>query len=113
MKNKYVEMTFEKNGIIYYRAMESTKGLSHIAYSLLYMMANIYDLDVLPNYRNRGFGTEILRLAELSAIKNNATEIQLWVVDENLVYWYKKHGYKIVEECDDGTFLMSKKIQED
>ena len=113
MKNKYVEMTFEKNGIIYYRAMESTKGLLHIAYSLLYMMANIYDLDVLPNYRNRGFGTEILRLAELSAIKNNATEIQLWVVDENLVIWYKKRGYKIVEKDDDGTFLMSKKIQED
>ena len=52
------------------------------------------NLSVLPEYRHRGIGTELLRHAAATAKEQGCTVINLGIVEENRVLreWYERNG---------------------
>ncbi|ARX32867.1 N-acetyltransferase [Proteus mirabilis] len=63
--------------------------------------ACIYEIYVLPEYKEKGIGKELLTFAEKKAIQLECNYIQLipHPLDSNtklhkLISWYEKHGYK-------------------
>ena len=66
-------------------------------YSLLFMDHNeceLGNLAVLPEYRHRGIGGELLRHAVKTAREQNCTVMNLGIVEENTVLrkWYESNG---------------------
>jgi ribosomal protein S18 acetylase RimI-like enzyme len=57
----------------------------------------IYDIEVLPERRGRGFGRALLDAAESAALKNAATSVGLNVFGSNVVarHLYETSGYEV------------------
>ena len=57
------------------------------------------DIIVLPEYRGKGIGDELLKFCKDNAKKEGVNEIHLGMIDDNirLKNWYKKNGFKNIE----------------
>lgn len=67
-------------------------------YSLLYFENNECELNnlcVLPEFRHRKIGEELLNNAFAQAKKSDCTKMKIGIVEENirLRRWYEKHGF--------------------
>ena len=67
-------------------------------YSLLYFENNECELNnlcVLPEFRHRKIGEELLNDAFSQAKRSNCSKIKIGIVEENirLRQWYEKHGF--------------------
>ena len=56
----------------------------------------IHALSVFPEYTQRGIGSVLLGLARAQAVKNENSELSLYVFADNLgaISLYKKHGFQ-------------------
>ena len=57
------------------------------------------DLIVLPDYRHKGYGKELLDFCKIKAKEFKATKIRLGMIDDNkrLKKWYENNGFITVE----------------
>jgi len=57
-------------------------------------------LGVLPEHRNKGFGTALVEIVKSEARKNGAKTIQIGIIGENteLKRWYKKRDFIFKEK---------------
>ena len=64
----------------------------------------IYSLAVLPELRNRGIATELLRHAERMLAKTGCMKINLQVLESNaaVTEFYLKNGYRVEERISMG-----------
>ena len=64
----------------------------------------IYSLAVLPEFRNRGIATELLRHAERMLAKTGCMKINLQVLESNaaVTEFYQKNGYRVEERISMG-----------
>ena len=77
--------------------LEEESGVIRGYYSLLLRQdgeCELGNLSVLPEYRHRGIGTELLRHAVSTAQKQHCVIMRLGIVEENTVLrqWYEKNG---------------------
>ncbi|MEO7768278.1 MAG: GNAT family N-acetyltransferase, partial [Ferruginibacter sp.] len=57
-------------------------------------------LTVSPEIQSRGIGKQLLQAAEKYGLEKNCTVISMTVIDtrNELIDWYKRHGYNITGE---------------
>ena len=67
----------------------------------------IYSLGVLPEYREEGIGTMLLKHAENELKKLNCPKINLQILSSNkeVTGFYQKNGYRIEERISMGKIL--------
>jgi predicted ester cyclase/ribosomal protein S18 acetylase RimI-like enzyme len=61
---------------------------------------------VLPDYQGRGIGNQLLRFAELEALRRRAVEIRMYTneaMTENIAY-YTRHGYAETGRSEDNGY---------
>ena len=60
---------------------------------------DIQDIAVLPEYQNKGYGSELFLFAKDFAIKSNCRKISLGMVYDNvpLRKWYQDRGFEVVK----------------
>ncbi len=82
-------------------------------------LAEIITIDILPDYRNKGYGKLLMKKIEDFSIVKGIDSIFLQVAETNItaINLYKKLNYEIINEIpdyySDGTkaYLMSKSIK--
>lgn len=106
--------SFSNSFVIY----EHDKFIGFIVYSIIYERAEIIDIIIDPNYRNKGYGKELLKHTIDKIEENCCQNITLEVDKNNLkaVNLYKKLGFDICAvrkgyyNGDDG-YLMIKDLR--
>lgn len=74
-------------------------------------VAYLTDVKVLPEYRGRGWGNELLQWAEIRAMAMGASELYLEADSEYFAMaWYRRHGFKVLGRKRNGIVKMYKKI---
>ena len=72
----------------------------------------INDLAILPEYQNRGFGSELIQFSKETACQHKCIKIRLGMIDDNikLKKWYEKHGFRTVQlvKYDKVTYMVGK-----
>jgi ribosomal protein S18 acetylase RimI-like enzyme len=65
-------------------------------------LAIVKRLAVLPEFRGRGLGNDLLDIAVESARRRGARRVELGVINENpgVREWYMRHGFEVVLEKD-------------
>ena len=60
---------------------------------------DIQDIAVLPEYQNRGYGSELFHFAKEIAAKSNCRKISLGMVYDNIPLrkWYQDRGFEVVK----------------
>jgi len=55
----------------------------------------INDIAILPEYQDKGFGSELIQFAKEMARRHGCEKLKLGMVDDNvrLKKWYEKHGF--------------------
>jgi ribosomal protein S18 acetylase RimI-like enzyme len=58
-------------------------------------VCKLNDIIILPEYRNKGYGKELLDFSETKAIELGANKVTLGMIDDNqpLKNWYIKNGF--------------------
>ena len=87
--------------------MENCIGTCNVEYSDEFpKWGYIYGLTVNPKHRRNNAGTELIKIAEQDIIKHKLYRARLKVEKKKewLVEWYKKLGYKIIEEDEDYNY---------
>ncbi len=82
-------------------------------------LAEIVTIDILPEYRKKGYGSLLMKTIEEFSFEKGIDSIFLQVAESNntAIKFYKELNYEIINEIPDyypdGTkaFLMSKKIK--
>ena len=74
------------------------KRVGFLALSFNDGVVRVCDLAILPEYQNRGFGSDFMQFIHDEAIRLDCKIIRLGMIDDNteLKAWYKKHGYKTI-----------------
>ena len=93
---------FEKefdNGYLMYGYLQDNQMVGFLSMRQKENELDIQDIAVLPEYQNRGYGSELFQFAKELAIKSNCRKISLGMVYDNLPLrkWYQDRGFKVVE----------------
>ena len=72
-------------------------------------------LAVIPEYRHKGIGKELMDFIENKVKSKNAKSIRLAMIDNNLVLkeWYYKLGYNVIETKDKGLIFKISIMQKE
>ena len=101
---RYVAFATDENRLLWHMYSEhrlmfldEEDGVITGYYSLLLKDQNeceLGNLSVLPEYRHRGIGTELLKHAADTARKQKCTVMSFGIVEENTVlrHWYEENG---------------------
>lgn len=92
----------EKNGMIIYLAEKDEKIIGKVNLQLISRIGGIYGLGVLPEYRGKGFGRQILTMGIEKLKEQNPMKIILQVAAENLnaLNLYRSCGFKETSTMD-------------
>lgn len=97
---------------------ENNNILGFLIYSIIYERAEIIDIIIDPNYRQKGLGYSLLNYAIDDIIKNNCENITLEVncINISAINLYKKSGFKIETirknyYNDNDGYLMKKDLR--
>lgn len=92
----------EKKGMIIYLAEKDEKIIGKVNLQLISKIGGIYGLGVLPEYRGKGFGRQILTMAIEKLKEQNPMKIMLQVAAENLnaLNLYRSCGFKETSTMD-------------
>jgi ribosomal protein S18 acetylase RimI-like enzyme len=112
-ENPAIELVAEiDNKIVGLIDVEFEKNIGDVAYKSDNLGAVIWHLAVLPEYRNQGIASNLLKSAIEILHKNNIEILQAWTRDDKWVLkWYKSQNFKWKEsylhvfaednECDE------------
>ncbi|MHA2243408.1 MAG: ribosomal protein S18-alanine N-acetyltransferase [Candidatus Hodarchaeales archaeon] len=109
----------ERNGeIIGYTMARIERGLSHYSIFHRAKKGHTVSIAIKPEYRRKGFATELLKESMAAMIKQGVNELFLEVRVSNTaaVNLYKSVGYEILKELNhyyrdfEAAYLMLKKI---
>lgn len=92
----------EKKGMIIYLAEKDEKIIGKVNLQLISKIGGIYGLGVLPEYRGKGFGRQILTMAIEKLKEQKPMKIMLQVAAENLnaLNLYRSCGFKETSTMD-------------
>ena len=78
--------------------LDETKLIGFITYTVIYERAEILDIVIDCNFRNKGYGNILLNNCVDDIKKSNCINITLEVSENNLaaINLYKKNGFKIL-----------------
>lgn len=78
--------------------LDDTKLIGFITYTVIYERAEILDIVIDDNFRNKGYGNILLNSCIDDIKKSNCINITLEVSENNLpaIELYKKNGFKIL-----------------
>ena len=85
-----------ENGILMYGYFADGKMVGYLGIKLMDNdICGLEDIIMLPEYRNNGFGKELLDFCKLKAKELRAKKIRLGMIDENkrLRKWYEDNGF--------------------
>jgi len=66
----------------------------------------ISEVSVIPGERRKGIGTTLIKEAEKLIQENGGTEVYLKVENKDVLEWFEKLGYSIIDRYKDYTELM-------
>lgn len=88
----------DDNKIIGFIDVEYEENIGEVCYLKGELGANIWNLGVMPEYRNHNIAQKLWNQAKLLLIKKGIKHIEVWTQDDVPANeWYKKHGFKLVE----------------
>ena len=77
-----------------------------------YSVAYLHNIIVHPSIRRRGYGRELLTLAQRRARLMKCTKLVLWADPNDWPFeWYKRNGFVVCDKRDDGLVNMEKELQ--
>lgn len=91
--------------------------IGFIIYSIIYDRAEIIDILIDNNYRNKGYGDELLKNGIEDCLNNNCKNITLEVKESNesAINLYKKNNFKVIAKRknyykNEDAYLMEKEV---
>lgn len=82
----------------YFTYLVDDNPIAFINYYVMYERAELININVLPDYQNRGIASKLLEYMINDCINKNVTSITLEVkeTNSNAIYLYKKYGFNKV-----------------
>lgn len=95
----YVLETEFDDGYLMYGYIHNNKVIGFLSMQVKASELCIQDIAILPDYQNRGYGSELFLLAKKIAKNLNCVRISLGMVHDNIPLrkWYQKQGLRTVQ----------------
>ena len=87
------------NGYFMYGYIHDDQMIGFLSMQQREKELNIQDIAVLPEYQNRGYGSELFHFTKEIAVKANCRKISLGMVHDNIPLrkWYQDRGFEVVK----------------